>query len=163
MQPLHSRGELPAGSVLIDTLRPLESELARRAIIPGQAQQSATPVWFLAETERNVFLWRQGLSLLDADQFEFWVDTKRLIEKRLDHLERVEGENPFVLGTLGDHTFLPGAKESEQRYLMMFHQAFSQIFLHAHALSQCVTALMQLPVGGSAREIILLPGMSAAS
>jgi hypothetical protein len=62
----------------------------------GGGGEAVTPLWFLAETERNIFLWRQGKSLDDVEDYEFWVDIPSLITKRRVQLESPQGLNPFT-------------------------------------------------------------------
>ena len=39
------------------------------------------PVWFHAETEVNIFLWRNGFSLEDKKEFDFWLNPTEMIKK----------------------------------------------------------------------------------
>jgi hypothetical protein len=76
---LHTNShKIPHGAVLLGVLKSVESELRRRELL-GLSPSSASPLWFLAETERNVFLWRNGRSLDDSRDYSFWIDVPALI------------------------------------------------------------------------------------
>jgi hypothetical protein len=94
------------------------------------------PLWFVAETERNTFLWRQGFSLSDVERFEFWVDLPVLIEKRRKQLS---GE--FSNFELGGNPFI-GSSSSEinndSQYLEQLEHVVQEILGIAHAL--CLAA-----------------------
>lgn len=100
---------IPINTVTIDVLRSIEARLTERGFLPEPVGPSFGFLWFIAETERNVFLWRNGMSIADADRFEFWVNLPNLIEKRLRQLQLRDNDNPFinplwgVSGQNGDH------------------------------------------------------------
>jgi hypothetical protein len=86
---------ISSNAILLGVLKSIEKELRARGFL-GDSFQEAMPLWFLAETERNIFLWRSCLSIDDANEFSFWVDVPALIAKRRRHLSRCDGFNPFV-------------------------------------------------------------------
>ena len=90
----------PKGAILADVLKTLEVQFQRRGMLPSGTESGPGmafhPLWFVAETERNVFLWRQGCSLIQQDEFEFWIDIEALISKRLNQLDSADPENPFL-------------------------------------------------------------------
>lgn len=156
--PVHncvqSGSSLPATAVLYDCIKPLETSLQRRGML-GRSAKSHYPLWFLAETERNVFLWRNGLSVLDADHYEFWIDLVELIDKRIGQLTIADEGNPF----LGGIPFEEGGANlrqasEEEHYLNTFLEKLTLIVAHAHALSFVGSELGQ---EFNSRQRILLP------
>lgn len=119
----------PHSAVLLGILKAVETELRTRDLLGADAAL-ATPLWFLAETERNIFLWRHGKSIDNARDFSFWVDTKALIHKRRSQLSRNCGFNPFI-----NVTPCSGGIESENRYLDTVEELAERIFTRAHELS----------------------------
>src|SRR5438128_1283697 len=107
---------LPKAAVLLEVVKPLEQRLRMRGLLRSNDSATFHPLWFLAETERNVFLWRRGCSLGQQDQFEFWVDLRLLISKRLHQLENVDFENPFLNPGWGSSLPSGGVRASEQEY-----------------------------------------------
>ena len=155
--------DLPNGVILLDSVKTLEIDLQKRSLLKGQGGNNIDsaqmhPLWFLAETERNIFLWRSGFSLEDVDQFEFWVDVNLLIEKRLKQIENFNPENPFFNSLWG---FSSGSKESvaeESEYLKTFRDLLNSIISHASALS-AVTSLISKEIYSQEEKImIILPG-----
>ena len=69
--------KLPKGCVLLGVLKSVENELRKRDLL-GSEGEPTTPLWFLAETERNIYLWRSGKSIDDQRDFSFWVDIPAL-------------------------------------------------------------------------------------
>ena len=86
---------LPKGCVLLGVLKSIENELRKREML-GISGQPTTPLWFLAETERNIFLWRSGKSLDDQRNYSFWINVPALIKKRRHQLKKPQGLNPFT-------------------------------------------------------------------
>lgn len=136
---------VPLGSILLDALKPLEVSLSKD-------KRSPFPLWFLAETERNVFLWRHGLSLIHAPYCDFWVHIDSLIEKRLSQLSRATDENPFCHSLWGPASPDPLTLHEEHAYLSTFKVSFEKIALHADALCHVASKLEQ-----SSRIPILIP------
>lgn len=155
--------DLPNGVILLDSVKTLEIDLQKRSLLKGQGTAKVDssqihPLWFLAETERNIFLWRAGFSLEDVDQFEFWVDVNQLIEKRLKQIENFDPENPFFNTLWG---FASGSKESvaeESEYLKTFRELLNSIITHASALSAVTSLISKEIFNQSDRKMIILPG-----
>ena len=142
----------PDGSVLLGVLKAIETELCKRELL-GAAARRATPLWFLAETERNVFLWRTGKSIDDQRMYSFWVDIRALLVKRRDQLSRNRGFNPFI-------NPLPqsGGIEYETEYLDAFEDICETVMIQAEALSKASEAARAdvLPTI-STRPVVVLP------
>jgi hypothetical protein len=134
-------------------LKAIETELCKRELL-GPAGSLATPLWFIAETERNVFLWRNGKSIGDLRSYSFWIDIHKLIAKRRDQLGRTKGFNPFV-------NMLPnsGGIEFEIRYLDALEEIADTIFVHAEALSRASerTRMEITADRPDERELVILP------
>ncbi len=149
---------LPEGAVLLGVLKAVETELTRRELL-GSAGSLATPLWFIAETERNVFLWRNGKSISDHRSYSFWIDIRKLITKRREQLGRSKGFNPFV-NTLPNS----GGIEFELRYLDAIEDIADTIFLHAEALSRASerARLEVMDERPDSRELVVLPTSTGA-
>ena len=158
--------EIPDGAVFADVLKTLETRLQQKHLLRPRNRELLTPFWFLVETERNVFLWRCGYSLIQADEFEFWVDLEALAAKRLRQLELPDAENPFVnpfwaeqeLGqsASGQDDALLEAVSHERDYLQSFLEITHLILPHLHALST-VGSMLSRELGHGDREKVLLP------
>jgi hypothetical protein len=140
MQEVHTQvcknnQNIPEGAVLLGVLKAIEKEFARRGLLEPTVNQ-AMPLWFLAETERNVFLWRHGRSIDNCAEFSFWVDVPALIEKRRRHLSRCRGFNPFVCGSPSE----TGAQH-ELRYLDQIEDMEDSIFFKAALISRVSESL----------------------
>lgn len=142
---------VPEDAVLLSALKTLEYQLQDRGYLTTPTHP-ISPVWFTAETERNLFLWRIGCSLTQKDEFEFWVDIDRLIEKRLDQLT-----SPGASHNKGQSE-VPTDKEAA--YLYGFTKALPKLRTHAHALSHAglLLELETLSDEQSDRQTVLLPG-----
>lgn len=104
----------------IESLKCLEEELIKKSLI---SLRSPFPLWFLAETERNIFLWKNGESIIDKDNYEFLVDPNKLLEKRRKKLQTMHAieDNPFFAGNL------------ELQYLDEFKVQYSFLSPHIEA------------------------------
>ena len=132
-------GDLSETSVTLNTLKATERALVKKELLPKNSAFQETPIWFLAETERNVFLWRNGLSLTDSPNFEFWFDPIELASRQLGKLlERPHSDER------AEYKELPGlfsGNISNQQesisldYLERFVSAWKLIGPHLHALS----------------------------
>ena len=158
---------LPTSAVSLDILKVLEVELLRRSILPPRGDNTSHPLWFIAETERNVFLWRSGLSISQQDEFDFWVDLPAIISKRLKQLECQDSNNPFINPFWGiscedgrlsieAETANQSTHKEETEYLSTLLGVLSEILPHAHALSH-VGSLLAAELAGCRRETVLLP------
>lgn len=152
-----SAHELPDGLILLDSIKTLENDLQKRSLLKEQPKQQMHPLWFLAETERNIFLWRSGFSLEDVEQFEFWIDVNKLIEKRLNQIENFDPENPFFNSLWGFSSGSSDHISEECEYLKTFRDLLNSIISHASALS-AVTSLISREIHDQTdRKIIILP------
>jgi len=148
---------LPKGAVHLSLVKTLETELQKRRLI-NDVYEVLSPLWFLAETERNVYLWRSGLSIQQVDEFEFWVDIPALIEKRMTQLRSYDSENPFMnplwgLSIADEHTI-----EKEKKYLNSLFDLIGEIKEHLEAL--CVaasTVSRELDQAKDSRSVVVLP------
>jgi len=142
----------PNDGVLIGVLKAIETEFTRRGLIQ---QNSGHPLWFAAETERNVFLWRNGLSLENQFEFEFWVRPQALIEKRLNQLKTSDTFNPFLSSLAQDGSDLRSLGEYRS-CLEELYDRFEVIASHANALSQASSIVMD-EIRATRRQIVVLP------
>lgn len=149
--------KMPRGTVLLSVLKTLENQLQARKIIQETCSATFNPIWFLAETERNIFLWRRGCSLVQADDFEFWVNIPALLEKRNSQLRSFEKSNPFLNPFWGMEVQDEAIAEQESEYLESLTEALSQIENHARALSQVGSLLAQEIGGEPQKEVVILP------
>jgi hypothetical protein len=134
-QKLHTDShKIPHGAVLLGVLKSVESELRRRELL-GLSPSSASPLWFLAETERNVFLWRSGRSLDDSRYYSFWVDVPALITKRREQLSKPGGLNPFINPLWGSAPLDSNLIRTEFDYLETVEDLVTTVFKQAEALS----------------------------
>lgn len=142
-------------AVLWEVLHGVEVQLQRKGLLPQPAPTSFNPLWFLAQTERNVFLWRRGCSLIDQDRFEFWIDVPALLEKRRRQIEKGDANNPFTNPLWGEAAEDPALAQRECEYLDQFAELMLQAAAHAHALS-IMGSEIQRQLSG-ARERVVLP------
>lgn len=143
---------------LMDLIKPFELELQRKHLLVTTANSSQHPIWFLAETEMNVFLWRSGKSIEIKDEFEFWIDPQRLISKRLSQLELKSENNPFIGEVWSDGPYDRDQLEYEKCYLTNFLKHFEQARKHLHALSQVRQILEKELVDNSPKlKTVVLP------
>ncbi len=153
-----SAHDIPNGMLLLDSIKTLETDLQKRKLLTDSNLEHIHPLWFLAETERNIFLWRSGFSLDDAGQFEFWVDINSLINKRIKQIENYDPENPFFNSLWG---FSSGSSESLQiecEYLKTFKDLLNSIISHASALSAVTSLILNEINNQEDRKIVTLPG-----
>lgn len=148
--------KLPGSALLWDVLRGVEVQFQKKGLLSPPAPSSFNPFWFIAETERNVFLWQRGCSLSDMDRFEFWIDVPRLIQKRLRQLEKGDAANPFTNPHWGEQPCDPSFAQGECEYLEQLQELILQLGAHAHALSVIGSAVQRELQG--VRERVLLPG-----
>lgn len=147
--------QLPKSGVLLSCIKTLESEAKRRGLIAKEVGDKFTPLWFLAETERNVFLWRRGCSVIQEDEFEFWVNIEGLIAKRLKQLESTDSENPFLNPLWGYAPMDEETRLREKRYLLDLKNIVAALENHMHALSVIGSELCKEAKGK--RELVVLP------
>ena len=157
-QLISEQRELPRGAVLEEVLRLVETQLQQKGLVANPDPDTFHPLWFLAETERNIFLWRQGLSLDQQSEFEFWVDLDALLQKRLIQLDRDEPDNPFLNPLLDSSAGDPALRRVEREYVSSFRDLLSEIAAHAHGLSLVASLLRAEVAGGRQKPLVVLPG-----
>lgn len=151
------------GAFLIEVLKTVEIELQKRGLLKIPENGSFHPVWFLAETERNIFLWRSGCSIIEQDDFEFWIDVRGLIQKRLEALRTFDSENPFMNSMWGSPASSEEQVSGEKLYLSSFIKIIESIEDHANALCLVAqSALKELCKEATLREMVLLPASKKA-
>lgn len=152
-----SAQKIPQGVVLLHVLKTLETEMGRKGLL-GEDSRSPNPLWFLAETERNVFLWRRGCSLSEENEFEFWVDIPALIKKRLTQLSQYDTGNPFMNPDWGAEIPATKSAAKEERYLNSLFALLTEVRLHLEALSLLGSSVArELIPGFTEREVVVLP------
>lgn len=149
---------IPEHALLLGVLKAVESELTRRDFM-GLRRYGATPLWFLAETERNVYLWRNGKGLDDQRNYTFWIDVPALIGKRRAQLERrSSGFNPFINPLGGNLPLDERTLEVERDYLDVLEDLCVTVFRQAEALSHASeTVRRELSAEAEERTTVVLP------
>lgn len=147
---------IPPGAVHLHLIKTLETEILNRRMLDG-GSSLFNPLWFLAETERNVFLWRRGCSIIQEDEFEFWVDIPALIEKRLGQLSRFDGENPFMNPLWGLSIADKETATKEERYLQSLFELINDVLLHLEALSIAASRICREESAAGEKEVVVLP------
>lgn len=150
-----------AGPVLLGILKSIENELRKRELITSYPTPP-TPLWFLAETERNIFLWRSNQSLDDAKLYSFWVDIQSLINKRRDQLARPQEANPFINPLWGSGPIDPTLVEHEHDYLDALEDLIPTVFKRGESLSRASETLRLEIDPCSSRTAIILPTKTSA-
>lgn len=151
------RRSLPPEAMLLELLKTIELQLQTREFFTSQPG-SYNPLWFLAETERNIFLWRRSCSIIQQNEFEFWIDPFALIDKRAKQLARNDPANPFINPLWGATNAPCDGGIAELDYLEALAKALSTMGGHPHALSTVGSLLGDEQFGETGlREIILLP------
>lgn len=156
-QELHSPDQkVPHSRVLLGILKSIENELRSRELL-GFSGAIPTPLWFLAETERNVFLWRSGQSLDDARKYSFWVNCQALIDKRREQLHHPQDHNPFINPLWGSGPIDSKLVDNELDYLDLLEDLSPTIFKRGATLS-CASESLRLEMDPNAtRMAITLP------
>jgi hypothetical protein len=157
-----SAQQRPEDGLLLGVLKSLEQELHRRRRLQTLAHNGqCSPLWFIAETERNVFLWRRGYSLHDEANFEFWVRPEQLVEKHLRLMNRQDGLNPFINPMWGMTETTSGDLQPQIDYLDELLDQLSMVAAHASALSHASTRVLMELRGESeqhcSREVVIIP------
>ena len=148
---------LKSGAVSLESIHTFERTLSSRGLL---AQGGLSSIRFLAETERNVFLWRHGLSLRDKDRYDFWIDLRALIGKRVAKLSDSDPDNPFHNSSFGSSQVDPSSKAEELEYLDCFLDIMDKSERHLSALSVLGSMLCQERLGAE-REVVILPRSNA--
>jgi hypothetical protein len=152
----------PNSAILLESLKTLEQQLQSRKIVAFGNENSnfSHPLWFSAETERNIWLWRSGYSLADINDFEFWVDIKKLIQKRLELLSKENLNNPFVNPLWGIQALDISSSTNERNYLECFAGILSSIEDHLNVLSQITSEIMRKTYANHCqRRVVVLPSI----
>ena len=150
--------EVPQSALPLGVLKTLETQFQRRGFLRRLDRDPFYPLWFQAETERNVYLWRNGHSLTRQTDFEFWVDTDELIAKRLDQLESTADEAQFITAGFGLAVLDRDLAIKEREYLLTLGELLHKIQSHARALSQ-VGLIVEKEITSelSSRRRVVLP------
>jgi hypothetical protein len=150
--------KVPQGALLLSMLKTLESQFQRKGFLRKSSRDSFYPLWFLAETERNVFLWRGGYSLNRQHEFEFWVDIDALISKRLDQLESAASNAQHITSGWGIAVLDRDLAIRERDYLITLAGLIGKIQAHASALSHVGLILeKEIAPSGIKRARVVLP------
>lgn len=150
----------PAGCLLLDILKTMEVQFQRKGFLPDPSNASFHPLWFVATSERNNFLWRSGYSLNERDRFEFWVDPAALASKRMYQLELLREGFCFSNPTWGLAAPTEENINLELNYLQTFLAVTAKIQRHVYALSRAGLLLhRELHPESEPQDIIVLPHM----
>jgi hypothetical protein len=119
-------------------------------------------LWFFAEKERDNYLWRKGNSISDEENFEFWIDIKKMCEKRLKQIElSEEGFEVLHSGRVANNQtfFNEDHASKEKEYINALYSSSSKIETHASALSHAGLILENEISNGENKNItfVLLP------
>ena len=158
VQTLHKfEQSVPKGAVLLGVLRSVERELVRRGML-GDGLDGITPLWFLAETERNIFLWRTGQSIDDHREYDFWIDVPALVTKRRRQLDKPQGLNPFVNPLWGAAPLDEELVDRELSYLDQLEEVLAVVVPHASALSHASQEVSrEIKPSSAERKTVVLP------
>ncbi len=148
---------LPRNAVQLSVLKPLEELLRSRGLLPAPIAHRVHPLWFLAETARNVFLWRAGLSLLDQDRFDFWVDPTALAKQQIERIARATEASPFDTPRWGLEDAACAPQRDQERYFNTFLELLHRVEDHAHALGRIAGLVCKEMGQEDARIRVLLP------
>jgi len=153
-----NRSNIASGSILLDVLKTLENEVRKRNLLATVHSYPFHPLWFQAENERNVFLWREGFSIIQKDDFEFWIDVNTLIEKRRQALRNSSYNHP--LSNPQWPSMLDGAEAIalEESYLTELSELFIKLADQATALCAASSEVIrELRTHEPIKKMILLP------
>jgi hypothetical protein len=154
--------KIPQEGVLLSLFRTFENRLIERQMLPDPQSSGFNPIWFLGETERNIFLWRNKKSIKDADDYAFWLDVRKLISKRLAQLENSNPDNPFLNPLWGCPSGTLDNCPNEKRYLSEFLKLYGPAEPHLAAISavQALVITAENPVkseGLRSLKIVSIP------
>ena len=132
--------KIPENGVQLGLFRTFENRLIERSLVPNPQTLNINPLWFLGETERNIFLWRNKKSIKDAALFSFWLDVRKLASKRLAQLENHDLENPFLNPLWGSPGGTIDTRDGERRYIQELLKLYGPAEPHLTAIStvQCI-------------------------
>ena len=144
------------GCILLGILKSIETELRKRKHL-WSSGTPPTPLWFLAETERNVFLWRTNQGLDDACKYSFWIDLRGLISKRRDQLSRPQDSNPFTNPMWGSGALDASLVDRERDYLDALEDLIPTAFRQAEMLSRASESLRLEIDPNAGRRVVIIP------
>lgn len=121
-----SEATLPSTALTVGALKKVECAFWQKHVVEDPKGRHL-PLWFIGETERNISLWKMGLSLDDLQNLEVWIDVPRLIEKRISKIE-IEHDLGMFSGNI-----------EELNYLKSLETAFIPVLEHAHCLCRAIT------------------------
>lgn len=149
----------PQGTVLLEVLKTLEHQITARHLLPSNHKtQSFHPLWFQAETERNVFLWRAGFSIIEKDDFEFWINVPQLINKRLSFLKKGPTDSPFLHPKWSFSDDVSSSIDAEIKYLNELYELFDSVAEHATALCEVSSlVLAEISPVNEQKTTVVLP------
>ncbi len=148
-----------SGALLLDILKTLETQLQHRNFLPKPEASGIHPLWFIAENECNLYLWKNGLSLSDKPKFEFWIHLQSLAKKRLHYLGLLEEGFIFTNPTWGLGLPAKETIEAEHQYLQTFLKVTANINKHIYALSKSGLLLRkEFKPETAEATVVLLPG-----
>lgn len=148
--------KLSDGCVLLGILRAVETDLRTRRVLSG-TKPGTLPLWFLAETERNIFLWRNSQSIADASSYTFWIDVPALITKRRAQLKKADEADPFSNPMWGADAQDPSCWDHERDYLDVMEDLLPTVFRRASMLSDASETLRKEIAPQIDRIPVLLP------
>ena len=131
--------KIPQDGVLLTLFRTFEDRLIQKHMLPDPQSSGFNPIWFLGETERNIFLWRNKKSIKDAHEYAFWLDVRKLISKRLSQLENSNPDNPFLNPLWGPPSGSLDSSPNEKLYLSEFLKLYGPAEPHLAAISAVQT------------------------
>lgn len=166
------RTDLPSTAIPASSLKTLETEMQKHGWLRPPRTNDYTPIWFLVETERNIFLWRNGRSVIEQDEYEFWIDIEALVLKRIRQLETSDLNNPFTNPFWSEmdpsspnnediQDLAQKASSLEAQYLMSFLESLKKLIPHVSAFCQAIFLANDNEL--SDKEIVLLPCRAPAS
>ena len=146
---------MPMDAIKVHILKALENQLVKRGVLPVSGN-TVTPLWFCAETEERLYMWRTGTSIANKHRFSFWVRPPNLIEKRSSHLRRLreDEQEQFSLSCLSPP--LGKCLEAEELYLNCLSETIKPLLSHSHALSKVETTIIEECASEEAPKDILL-------
>jgi hypothetical protein len=147
---------LSTGCVLLGILKCTETELRKRNHL-WSSGNPPTPLWFLAETERNIFLWRTNQSLDDARKYSFWIDLRGLISKRREQLSHPQDSNPFTNPLWGSGVMDTSLVDRERDYLDALEDLIPTAFKRAEMLSRASESLRVEIDPEAGRSVVIIP------
>ena len=143
-----------ANVVAADIIRTAEIRMQQRGMLPGGSHLSHNPFWFLVETEKNVFLWRSGCSLVEKENFDFWVDIDSLLDKRISQLERQTASDP-IASILDEFELAVDPVKAETEYLKALKETMLPILTHLSALSEVQREIINEGTQQSRTRVVL--------